>query len=108
MEIVGDGQRVEIARLLCDSLPFELPARRKAQKSSIVEILVKCWAVVSGIVEHSTLGRDTTHKLDRYLSLMGRLTSTAKRAITEADEVDKNSKSIKLTGQDLHRMMLAD
>jgi hypothetical protein len=39
---------------------------------------------------------------------MGRLALTAKRAITDANEVDKNSKSIKLTGQDLHRMFLAD
>jgi hypothetical protein len=39
---------------------------------------------------------------------MGRLESTAKWAITEADEVDKNSKSIKLFDQDLHWMMQAD
>jgi hypothetical protein len=30
------------------------------------------------------------------------------RAIAEANDVDKNSKSIKLTIQELHRMMLVD
>jgi hypothetical protein len=52
MEIVRDGQQVEIAKLLHNSLPFELLSKRKAQKSTLVEILVKCWAVISGIMEH--------------------------------------------------------
>jgi hypothetical protein len=39
MEIAGDGEQVEIAKLLCKSLPFEFPTKRKSQKSAIVERL---------------------------------------------------------------------
>ncbi|KAL3761327.1 hypothetical protein ACHAW5_001759 [Stephanodiscus triporus] len=96
MEIVGTG-------ILA---PHEVTKR--TSKSRIAETPVKSWAVISGIVANSNLGRELTHQLQAYLSLMGRLETTAGHAISEANEVDRNSKSIKLTGQDLHRPMLGD
>jgi hypothetical protein len=47
---------VEIAKLLCELLPFEFLMKRKSQKSSIVEILVVLWAIISSITANLTLG----------------------------------------------------
>ena len=107
MEIVGDGDPALIAALLRQALPHEV-TKRGSSKARIAETFVKSWAVISGIVANSNLGRELTHQLQAYLSLMGRLETTAGHAISEANEVDRNSKSIKLTGQDLHRPMLGD
>jgi hypothetical protein len=107
MEIVGDGKPVLIADLLRRALPFEV-TKRATSKSGIAETFTKSWAILSGIVANSTLGRTLTHQLEAYLSLMGRLESTAEHAISEADEVGRNSKSVKLTGRELHRPMLGD
>jgi hypothetical protein len=106
MEIAGDGERVEIAELLRKSVPFSVP--KKLSKSKICEMLVIAWAVISGIVANSILGREATHQLEPYLSMMSRVESTSRRAITEAEDVNKNTKSIKLTGRDRNRMMLED
>ena len=107
MEIVGDGKPVLIANLLRQALPFEI-TKRTSSKSGIAETFVKSWAILSGIVANKNLGHELTHQLESYLSLMGRLESTAEHVLTKADEVDKNGKSIKLTGSELHRTMLKD
>ena len=107
MEIVGDRKPVLIADLLRHALPFEV-TKRVTSKSGIAERFTKSWAILSGIIANTTLGRKLTHQLEAYLSLMGRLESTAEHAISEADEVDRNSKSVKLTGRELHRPMLGD
>jgi hypothetical protein len=107
MEIAGDGEPVLIAEILRKALPYDV-LKREASKTGISVIFVKSWVLISGIITNSTLGRETTHQLHAYLSLMGRLESTAEHAITEANEVDVNSKLIKLTGQDLHQTMLGD
>ncbi len=49
-----------------------------------------------------------THQLEPFLNLVGRVKLASWWAITKANEVDKNSKLIKLTDKDLHRMMLKD
>jgi hypothetical protein len=107
MEIVGEGKPVLIADLLLKAIPFEV-TKRTSSKSEIAATFVKSWSVLSGIVANSSLSRDLTHQLEAYLSLMGRLESTAEHAITEADEVEKNGKSFRLTGSELHRTMLKD
>jgi hypothetical protein len=107
MEIVGDGEPVAIAELLRKALPFEA-TKRTTSKAAIAETFVKSWAILSGIVANTTLGRELTHQLEAYLSLMGRLESTAGLVISEADEANRNSKSIKLSGRDLQRSMLED
>jgi hypothetical protein len=107
MEIVGEGKPVLIADLLLKAIPFEV-TKRTSSKSEIAATFVKSWSVLSGIVANSSLSRELTHQLEAYLSLMGRLESTAEHAITEADEVEKNGKSIRLTGSELHRTMLKD
>jgi hypothetical protein len=76
--------------------------------AAITKIFVKTWAVISGIVANFTFGHKLTHQLEAYPSLMGRLESTAFHAISEANKVNANSKSIKLSSHDLHRMMLED
>jgi hypothetical protein len=100
MEIVGDGEPITIATLLRQVLGLS--------KAAITKIFVKAWAVISGIVVNFTFGRKLTHQLKAYLSLMGRLELTTFHAISEANKVGINSKSIKLIGQDLHQMMLED
>jgi hypothetical protein len=107
MVIEGDGEPITIATLLRQALP-DAVSKRGSSKAAITEIFVKTWAVISGIVANFTFGRKLTHQLEAYLSLMGRLELTAFHAISEANKVDINSKSIKLFGQDLHRMMLED
>jgi hypothetical protein len=107
MEIVGDGKPVKIADLLRQALPFKA-TKRATSKSGMAKTFVKSWAILSGINANTTLGRKLTHKLEAYLSLTGRLKSTAGRVISKADEVDRNFKSIKLAGCDLHRPMLGD
>jgi hypothetical protein len=96
-----------IAELFRQALPFEV-TKRTASKAAIAKTFVKSWAILSGIVANTTLGRELTHQLKAYLSLMGRLETTAGLVISEADEVDQNSKSIKLSGCDLQRSMLGD
>ena len=55
MEIVRDGQQVEIAKLLHNALPFELLASGRHRRA-LSSRSSSSWAVISGIVEHSTLG----------------------------------------------------
>ena len=107
MEIVGDGEPVAIAELLRKALPFEA-SKRTTSKAAIAETFIKSWAILSGIVANTTLGRELTHQLEAYLSLMGRLESTAGLVISEADEANRSAKSIKLSGRDLQRSMLED
>ena len=107
MVVEGDGEPITIATLLLQALP-DAVSKRGSSKAAITEIFVKTWAVISGIVANFTFGRKLTHQLAAYLSLMGRLELTAFHAISEANKVDANCKSIKLSGQDLHRMMLED
>ena len=107
MEIVGDRKPVLIADLLCQALPFEV-MNRASSKYGIAKTFVKSWAILSGIVANKNLGRELSHQLESYLSLMGRLELTAEHVICEADEVDRNGKSIRLTGSELHWTMLND
>ena len=51
---------------------------------------------------------DTRHDLQHYLSLLTRIKAVAGREISEADEQDKNAKSVRLPGQAIERMYLTD
>ena len=106
MVIQCDGEEVTIHDLLANKIPVFFA--NKTTKSKVCELMVGVWSVLQGIVSNATIRRGATHELQAYLSLMGRVESTARRIISEADKADRNGKSIKLSSLEMNRMFLAD
>jgi len=52
------------------------------------------------------LGREEMHDMHSYLQLMELIENSSKRELAEADNEDRNAKSIKLSGQEMERNFL--
>jgi hypothetical protein len=103
MEIPNAGE-ITIQDLLSKVIPIKIPV--KITKIKVCQIMTDIWSVLQVVVANMSIRKDASHDLQRYLDLMMRIEATARRAISEADERDKNAKSIKLPGPVMERMYL--
>lgn len=103
MEIPNAGE-ITIKDLLSKVIPIHIPV--KITKIKVCQIMTDIWSVLQVVVANVSIRKDASHDLQRYLDLMMRIEATARRAISEADERDKNAKSIKLPGPVMERMYL--
>jgi hypothetical protein len=60
---------------------------------------VNVWAVLQVVIANVSISRLARHDLQQYLNLMTRIEALAGREISEADEQDKNAKSVRLPGR---------
>jgi hypothetical protein len=103
MEIPNAGE-ITIKDLLSKVIPIHIPV--KITKIKVCQIMTDIWSVLQVVVANVSIRKDASHDLQRYLDLMMRVEATARRAISEADERDKNAKSIKLHCTTMERMYL--
>ena len=103
MEIPNAGE-ITIKDLLSKVIPIHIPV--KITKIKVCQIMTDIWSVLQVVLANVSIRKDASHDLQRYLDLMMRIEATARRAINEADERNKNAKSIKLPGPVMERMYL--
>jgi hypothetical protein len=103
MEIPNAGE-ITIKDLLSKVIPIHIPV--KITKIKVCQIMTDIWSVLQVVVANVSIRKDASHDLQRYLDLMMRVEATARRAISKADERDKNAKSIKLHCTTMERMYL--
>jgi hypothetical protein len=93
MEILNAGE-ITIQDLLSKVIPIHIPI--KITKIKVCQIMTDIWSVLQFVVANVSIRKDASHDLQRYLDRMMRIEATARRAISEADERNKNAKSIKV------------
>jgi len=101
---IGGG--VTIKDLLTRAIPINIPA--KIGKSMLCKFMVDVWAVLKPVSTNVKIGRAEMHDLQQYIELMNRMEATAMSVINEANNTDKNSKSLKLSSHAMERGYLAD
>jgi len=101
---IPDAREITIRDLLLKVIPIHIPA--KIAKIKVCQMMTDIWSVLQVVVANVSIRKDASHDHQRYLGLMMRIEATARRAISEADERDKNTKSIKLLGPTMERMYL--
>jgi hypothetical protein len=103
MEIPDAGE-ITIRDLLSKVIPIHIPI--KITKIKVCWIMTDIWSVLHVVLANVSIRKDASHDLQRYLDLLMRIEATTRRAISEADERDKNAKSIKLLGLAMEMMYL--
>jgi len=92
--------------LLARAIPINIPA--KIGKSKLCKFMVDVWAVLKPVSTNVKIGRAEMHYLQQYIELMNRMEATVRRAINEANNANKNSKSHKLSSHAMERGYLAE
>ena len=95
-----------IKDILTRAILINIPANMG--KSKLCKVMVNVWAVFRLVSASVSIGRVEMHYLQQYIKLMTRVEMMARREIQEADQVDKNSKTYKLSSHLIKRMYLAD
>ena len=103
---IPEGGGMTIRGLLTKAIPVKFAA--KTPKSKVCEFMVNVWAVLQVVIANVSISREARHDLQQYLDLLTRVEAVAGREISEADEQDKNAKSVKLPGRAMERMYLTD
>jgi hypothetical protein len=101
-----DGGGLTIKDMLTRAIHINIPA--KTGKSKLCKVMVNVWAVFKPVSANVSIGHVEMHDLQQYIKLMTRVEMTVRREIQEADKVDKNSKTYKLSSHVIERMYLAD
>ena len=101
---IPEGGGMTIRGLLTKAIPVKFAA--KTPKSKVCEFMVNVWAVLQVVIANVSISREARHDLQQYLDLLTRVEAVAGREISEADEQDKNAKSVKLPGRAMERMYL--
>jgi hypothetical protein len=103
---IPEGGGTTVRDLLSKAIPIRFVA--KTTMSKVCKFMVNVWAVLQVVIANVSIGREARHNLQQYLDLLTRIKAMARQEISEADKQNKTSKSIKLPGQAMERMYLAD
>jgi hypothetical protein len=84
--------------MLASAIPQKILAKRT--KSKIVEHIVDVWNILHILLPLVKLGRAEEHNLQSYLQLLDAIEKSCHRELAEADNEDRNAKSVMILQQE--------
>jgi hypothetical protein len=87
--------------MLASAIPKKMIA--KTTKSKIVKHMVDVWNILCILLPLVKLGRAEEHNLQSYLQLLDAIEKSCCRELAEADNEDRNAKSVKILQQERER-----